>query len=46
MFFAVEFLTLQLAFDEVSGNLNSTSNNLARLDLIITNKLGYISLTK
>jgi DNA replication protein DnaC len=46
MFFTAESLTLQLASAEVSGNLNRTLDSLSRLDLIIIDELGYLSLTK
>ena len=46
MFFTAETLTLQLASAEVSGNLNRTLDSLSRLDLIIIDELGYLSLTK
>ncbi len=46
MFFTAEELTLQLASAEVSGNLNRTLENLSRVDLIIIDELGYLSLTK
>lgn len=46
MFFTAEQLTLQLASAEVSGNLNRTLESLSRLDLIIIDELGYLSLTK
>lgn len=46
MFFTAENLTLQLASAEVSGNLNRMLESLARLDLIIIDELGYLSLTK
>lgn len=46
MFFTAEALTLQLASAEVSGNLNRTLESLSRLDLIIIDELGYLSLTK
>jgi DNA replication protein DnaC len=46
MFFTAEQLTLQLASAEVSGNLNRTLDSLSRLDLIIIDELGYLSLTK
>jgi DNA replication protein DnaC len=46
MFFTAEELTLQLASAEVSGNLNRTLDSLSRVDLIIIDELGYLSLTK
>jgi len=46
MFFTAENLTLQLASAEVSGNLNRTLESLSRVDLIIIDELGYLSLTK
>jgi DNA replication protein DnaC len=46
MFFTAEELTLQLASAEVSGNLNRTLESLSRVDLIIIDELGYLSLTK
>jgi DNA replication protein DnaC len=46
MFFTAEDLTLQLASAEVSGNLNRTLDSLSRVDLIIIDELGYLSLTK
>ena len=46
MFFTAESLTLQLASAEVSGNLNRTLESLSRVDLIIIDELGYLSLTK
>lgn len=46
MFFTAEELTLQLASAEISGNLNRTLDNLSRVDLIIIDELGYLSLTK
>lgn len=46
MFFTAEQLTNLLASSEVSGNLNRTLDSLSRVDLIIIDELGYLSLTK
>lgn len=46
MFFTAEELTLQLASAEVSGNLNRTLDSLSRVDLIIIDEHGYLSLRK
>jgi DNA replication protein DnaC len=46
MFFTAEQLTVMLAGAEVSGNLNKTLEGLSRIDLIIIDELGYLSLTK
>lgn len=46
MFFTAEQLTVMLAGAEVSGNLNKTLESLSRIDLIIIDELGYLSLTK
>jgi len=46
MFFTADQLTVMLAGAEVSGNLNKTLDSLSRVDLIIIDELGYLSLTK
>jgi DNA replication protein DnaC len=46
MFYTAEQLTVMLAGAEVSGNLNRTLENLSRVDLLIIDELGYLSLTK
>jgi DNA replication protein DnaC len=46
LFFTAEQLTSLLASAEVSGNLNKTLESLSRVDLIIIDELGYLSLTK
>lgn len=46
IFFTAEQRTLQLASAEVSGNLNRTLDSLSRIDLIIIDELGSLSLTK
>lgn len=46
MFFTAEQLTVMLAASEVSGSLNKTLESLSRIDLIIIDELGYLSLTK
>jgi DNA replication protein DnaC len=44
-FFTAQELTEQLAAAEVSGQLNKTLDSLARVDLLIIDELGYLSLT-
>lgn len=46
MFYTAEQLTVMLAGAEVSGNLTKTLENLSRVDLLIIDELGYLSLTK
>jgi DNA replication protein DnaC len=46
LFFSAERLTQELASAEVSGQLNNFLESLARVDLIIIDELGYLSLTK
>ena len=46
MFYTAEQLTVMLAGAEVSGNLNRILENLSRVDLLIIDELGYLSLTK
>jgi DNA replication protein DnaC len=45
-FYTAEQLTVMLAAAEVSGNLNRTLENLSRIDLLIIDELGYLTLTK
>lgn len=45
-FYTAEQLTVMLAAAEVSGNLNRTLETLSRIDLLIIDELGYLSLTK
>jgi DNA replication protein DnaC len=45
LFYSAEKLTDELASAEVSGQLNSKLESLARLDLIIIDELGYLSLS-
>lgn len=45
-FFTAEQLTQVLASAEVSGRLNKTFEDLTRVDLLIIDELGYLSLTK
>ena len=46
LFFTAEQLTQVLASAEVSGRLNKTLEDLTRVDLLIIDELGYLSLTK
>jgi DNA replication protein DnaC len=46
LFYSAEKLTEELASAEVSGQLNSKLESLARLDLLIIDELGYLSLSK
>jgi DNA replication protein DnaC len=46
LFFTAEHLTEQLGAAEVSGRLNKTLDILTRIDLLIIDELGYLSLTK
>ena len=45
-FFTAEQLTQVLAGAEVSGRLNKTLEDLTRVDLLIVDELGYLTLTK
>ena len=45
-FYTAEQLTQVLAGAEVSGTLNKTLDNLTRVELLIIDELGYLSLTK
>jgi DNA replication protein DnaC len=45
-FFTAEQLTVMLAGAEVSGSLTKTLESLSRVDLLIIDELGYLSLTK
>jgi DNA replication protein DnaC len=45
-FVTAEQLTQTLAAAEVAGQLNTVLNQLARIDLLIIDELGYLSLTK
>jgi len=46
LFYSAEKLTEELAAAEVSGTLNKKLESLARLDLLIIDELGYLSLNK
>jgi len=46
LFYSAEKLTEELAASEVSGTLNKKLESLARLDLLIIDELGYLSLSK
>jgi DNA replication protein DnaC len=46
MFYTAEQLTVMLAGAEVSGNLTKALESLSRVDLLIIDELGYLSLTK
>ena len=46
LFFTADQLTQNLATAEVSGRLNSVLDQLARVDLLIIDELGYLSLSK
>lgn len=46
LFFTAEQLTQDLAAAEVSGRLNKMLDVLTRIDLLIIDELGYLSLTK
>ena len=46
LFYSAEKLTEELAAYEVSGNINQKLESLARLDLLIIDELGYLSLSK
>jgi DNA replication protein DnaC len=46
LFSTAEQLTQQLAAAEVSGRLNSLLDQLTRVELLIIDELGYLSLTK
>jgi len=45
LFYSAEKLTEELAAAEVSGTLNKKLESLARLDLLILDELGYLSLS-
>jgi DNA replication protein DnaC len=46
LFFTAEQLTQQLAAAEVSGRLNTLLDQLTRVELLIIDELGYLSLTR
>lgn len=46
LFYTAERLTQELAAAEVSGRLNKMLDIMGRIDLLIINELGYLSLTK
>ena len=46
LFFTAERLTEELAAAEVSGRLNKMLDVMTRIDLLIVDELGYLSLTK
>ncbi|MBU0561127.1 MAG: IS21-like element helper ATPase IstB [Bacteroidetes bacterium] len=46
LFFTAEKLTELLASSEVSNQLNKTLDSLSRVDLLVIDELGYLSLTK
>jgi DNA replication protein DnaC len=46
LFYSAEKLTEELAAAEVSGQLNSKLESLSRLDLLLIDELGYLSLSK
>ena len=46
LFFTAEHLTQELAAAEVSGRLNKMLDVMTRIDLLIIDELGYLSLTK
>lgn len=46
LFFTADQLTQHLATAEVSGRLNSVLDQLSRVDLLIIDELGYLSLSK
>ena len=46
LFFTAEQLTQELAAAEVSGRLNKMLDIISRIDLLIIDELGYLSLTK
>lgn len=46
MFYTAEKLTEELASAEVSGHLNKKLDLLTRVDLLIIDELGYLSLSK
>ena len=46
LFYTAEHLTQELAAAEVSGCLNKILDTLTRIDLLIIDELGYLSLTK
>ncbi|MBU1796810.1 MAG: IS21-like element helper ATPase IstB [Bacteroidetes bacterium] len=46
LFYTAERLTEELASSEIAGNLNAKLESLARLDLLIIDELGYLSLSK
>ena len=46
LFFTAEHLTQELAAAEVSGRLNRMLDVMTRIDLLIIDELGYLSLTK
>ena len=46
LFYSAEHITQQLASAEVSGQLNKLLDSLARVDLLIIDELGYLTLTK
>ncbi len=45
LFYSAEKLTEELASAEVSGILNAKLESLSRLDLLIIDELGYLSLS-
>ena len=46
LFYTAEHLTQELAAAEVSGRLNKMLDVMTRIDLLIIDELGYLSLTK
>lgn len=46
LFYTAEKLTEELASAEVSGQLNKKLDILSRIDLLIIDELGYLSLSK
>jgi DNA replication protein DnaC len=46
LFFTAEQLTQTLAADEVAGRLGALLDHLTRIDLLIIDELGYLSLSK
>lgn len=46
LFYSAEKLTDELASAEISGQLNAKLESLSRLDLLIIDELGYLSLSK
>lgn len=45
-FYTAEQLTMILAQAEITGNINKTLETLSRIDLLIIDELGYLSLSK